>query len=346
MNNNGPIRAGIAGLGRSGWNLHALPMNDLAPKYKVVAVTDNDPQRRKEAVEKFGCREHASFESLLADNEVELLVVATPSQLHVQHSIAALKAGRHVVSEKPAARSSAELQTVINAAKAAGKIYAPYQNRRYELVFQKIRQVVQSGELGRIVEIRLSLQSFSRRWDWQTLREFDGGQLNNTGPHFIDQSLVLFGEKEPQVFCRMDRALASGDAEDHVKVILYAKDAPLVDLEITAASAYKQDIWQIMGTTGGLRSDLSSVQWKTVDFSKMPPRPVDRAPTAGRAYNSEAYEWTEHSWAPAPNQPSICHFFYTAFYETLRHGKPLDIPPEFVQRQIRIIEECHRQGGY
>jgi predicted dehydrogenase len=225
-------------------------------------------------------------------------------------------------------------------------VYAPFQNRRYEAVFQKIREIGQSGQLGRIVEIRISIQNFARRWDWQTLKKFNGGQLNNTGPHFIDQALVLFGDKEPNVFCRMDKALASGDAEDHVKLILYADGAPLIDLEITAASAYKQDVWQIMGTSGGLRSDLKTVQWKTVDFSKMPERPVDLTPTAGRSYNREDLEWNEQEWAPAADAPSINVQFYSSLYETLRNGKPLAITPEFVQRQIRVIEESHRQGGF
>jgi predicted dehydrogenase len=346
MNTKTQIRAGIAGLGRSGWNLHATPMGDLPELYKVVAVADADPARRQEAVDKFGCRAHDSFESLLGEKELDLLVVATPSQLHVPHSIAALKAGLNVVCEKPVARSAADLQKVIDTAKSAGKVYAPFQNRRYEGVFQKIREVVESGVLGRIVEIRISIQGFSRRWDWQTLRELGGGQLNNTGPHFLDQALVLFGDHEPQVFCRMDKALASGDAEDHVKVILSAKGAPLVDLEITAASAYKQDNWQIMGTTGGLRSDLKTVNWKTVDFSKMPERPVDRTPTAGRKYNNETYEWKEESWTPPADAPSINVQFYSSLYKTLREGQPLTVTPELVQRQIRVIEECHKQGGY
>ncbi len=346
MSTNQPIRAGVAGLGRSGWNLHSLPMSQLPEKFKVAAVADADPARRQEAVDKFGCRAYDSFEALLADKDLDLLVVATPSQLHVPHSIAALKTGRHVVSEKPVARSAAELQQVIDTARQVGKVYAPFQNRRYEGVFQKIREVVESGVLGRIVEIRISIQGFARRWDWQTLREYNGGQLNNTGPHFLDQALVLFGDHEPQVFCRMDKALASGDAEDHVKVILSAKGAPLIDLEITAASAYKQDVWQIMGTKGGLRSDLKTVWWKTVDFSKLPERPVDRTPTAGRTYNKEDYEWTEESWTPPADAPSINVQFYASLYETLRNGQPLTISPEIVQRQIRVIEECHKQGGY
>jgi predicted dehydrogenase len=340
------IRVGIAGLGRSGWDLHAKPMGELPEKYKVVAAADLDPARQQEAVDKFGCRAYDSFDSLLGDNEVELLVVATPTPFHAPHSIAALKAGRNVVSEKPVALSVAQYQKVLDAAKSSGKMYAPYQNLRFEPSFGKIREVIDSGVLGRIVEIRISIQSFSRRWDWQTLREMGGGQLNNTGPHFLDQALVLFGDHEPQVFCRMDKALASGDAEDHVKVILSAKGAPLIDLEISATSAYKQDAWQVSGTKGGLKSDRTTVEWKTVDFSKMPPRPIDRKPTPDRSYNSEPYDWKVESWTTPADTPTINNLFYRSLYETFRNGKPLTVTPEFVMRQIRVNEECHRQGGY
>jgi hypothetical protein len=88
------------------------------------------------------------------------------------------------------------------------------------------------------------------------------------------------------------------------------------------------------------------VEWKTVDFSKMPPRPVDRKSTPDRSYNSEPYEWKEESWTMPADSPTINNLFYRGLYETFRNGKPLTVTPEFVMRQIRVNEECHRQGGY
>lgn len=342
-----PIRVGIAGLGRSGWNIHAAALSALKDQYTVAAVTDADPARRNEAVARFECRAHTTFESLINDREVELIVVATPNQHHVQHALAAMRAGKHVVVEKPLAASSSEVSRMIQTSKLSNVVLAPFQNRRYEAMFLKIREVIESGKLGRIVQIRLAVHGFGRRWDWQTLREYGGGQLNNTGPHFIDQLLVLFGDAEPQVFCRMDRALASGDAEDHVKVILHAPGAPLIDLEITSACAYGQDLWLVMGTSGGLRSSDAGLDWKYVDFSQMPDRPVESAPTPDRKYNSEALKWQEESWSPPPDatMQQTQQMFYRDLFRTIRLGEKQAITPQSVGRQIAVIEQCHAMNA-
>ena len=338
------LRVGIAGLGRSGWSIHALGLESLEGRYRVSAVSDPCEDRRQEAKEKFGCRVNREFEELAADPDLDLIVVATPSHRHVEHATAALNAGCHVVCEKPLAASIEELDRVLALAKEKGLHLAPFQNRRYEPAFQKVQQVIASGKLGRIVQIRMAGHGFSRRWDWQTLKEYGGGSLNNTGPHFLDQALELFGPGEPEIFCHMDKALASGDAEDHVKVILRGPGKPLVEVEITSACAYPQDAWLVMGTTGGLTGTPSRLSWKYVDFSGMPPRPIDRSPADGREYNHEPIEFTEESWDLGPNTSGyhgLTHQFYNDLYGPLLNGSPLTITPESVRRQIVILERCH-----
>src|SRR5438105_13979918 len=91
-----PITVGIAGLGRAGWSLHALGV-DAHPSIRLAAVTDPEPQRRRAATERFGCRAHETYEELVADHDVELMVVATPSHLHGPLSCAAPAAGEELL---------------------------------------------------------------------------------------------------------------------------------------------------------------------------------------------------------------------------------------------------------
>jgi len=101
------IKVDIAGLGRNGWGIHGCLLEPLKSKYKVVAVYDPNPERMAEARSRFKCRSYNRFHDMLKDNEVELLINATPSHLHSRYSIEAMKAGKHVVCEKPMARSLA-----------------------------------------------------------------------------------------------------------------------------------------------------------------------------------------------------------------------------------------------
>ncbi|NIA06429.1 MAG: Gfo/Idh/MocA family oxidoreductase [Actinobacteria bacterium] len=334
------IRVGIAGLGRSGWDIHAKAMRAMPEKFKIVAVTDPDPARCREASAEFGCRIHPDFTALVNDAEVELTVVATPNRMHPPNTIQAMEMGKNVVCEKPMAATVAEAEEMIKVSRETGQLLAVFQNYRYLPSFLKVREVIESGKLGRIVMIKISIHGFGRRWDWQTLKEFGGGTLSNNVPHFLDQALQLLGEAEPEVFCQLQRTLTSGDAEDHCKVILRASGAPMIDLEITSACAYAQDMWLVMGTQGGLHGSAAKLEWKYVDFSKMPPRPVDRKPTPDRSYNREQYDWVEESWEIPQDFPNEAERFYLDLYETIRQAKPLFITAESVRRQIAILEKC------
>jgi scyllo-inositol 2-dehydrogenase (NADP+) len=338
-----PIKVGIAGQGRSGWGIHARLLEPLDELYEVVAVADRLPERQREAETRFDCRAYPSLEAMLQDDEVELVVNSLPSYLHPSGSIAALQAGKHVVCEKPMAVRVADADAMIDAAQQAGRVLTVFQNYRYDADFQKVQEVIASGVLGRIVLIRMAWQSFSRRWDWQTLQKYDGGTLNNTGPHPLDMALQFFGPTKPEVFCHLERTLTLGDAEDHVKLILHGPDAPMIDLEVTSACAYRQDPWLVMGTQGTLTGTRRALQWKYMDPAKLEPREVDERPTPDRSYNREPIEWTEASWDRSEFTGPGHTGFYLDLYETIRHDKPLKITPESVRRQVEVLEECHRR---
>jgi predicted dehydrogenase len=334
---------GIAGLGRSGWNIHAKTLLPLKDKFQIVAVADSSAERVAEAVAACQCRAYENVDGLLNDEEIDLLVVATPNHLHTQHAIGALQRGKHVVCEKPFAVSTADADRTIDVGRQTGRIVAPFHNRRYEAHLQQVCRVIASGVLGEVLQIRITWHSFGRRWDWQTLKEFGGGSLNNNGSHLLDHALQVFGEGEPSIFADVRHtSMTSGDADDHLKVVLYGKGHPTVDCELTNAAAYIQDRWHIMGTSGGLRGTTDKLEWKWVDFAKMPPRPVERTPPSGRSYNSEKLDWKTETWTAPADLPPVAAQFYKDLFETIRNDKPLVITPQSIRRLIRVIEECQK----
>jgi len=342
MTDQDPIQVGIAGLGRSGWDIHARLLAPLAGRYNIAAALDADAARRQEAADRFGCRTYDSYPDLLADEAVELVIVAVPSHLHPEYAVVALQAGKDVVCEKPMAMSLRDADRMIAAAEQSGRILAVFQNRRYDPDFVKVREVIDSGLLGRIVLIHLSETSFSRRWDWQTLQTYGGGTLNNTGPHHLDMALQLFGEAEPRVFCHLERTLTLGDAEDHVKIILSGPGAPMIDIEISSACAFPLPTWHILGTQGGLQGSKHHLHWKYVDPATLPPRTVDTHPTPNRSYDRDDPQWMEGSWGIIADTGPGHTGFYLDLYETIRHGAPLAITPESARRVVWLQETCHR----
>lgn len=336
-----PINVGIAGLGRSGWGIHASALANLAGQFSVVAVCESDPARQNEARDRFGCRAFGEYADLVADDEVELIVVATPSHLHASDTIAALQAGKHVLVEKPMGRDLHEVDEMIAVAQETGQILTVSQNYRYAADFQKVKEIIESGGLGRVIQVRIAVHQFGRRWDWQTLKKFGGGILNNHGAHVIDWALLLLDDPEPEVFCDMQTTpLYAGDADSHVKLILRPQAGPLIDIELTHACAYPQDAWLVMGTRGGLTCDRRIVRWKYFDPDEAPPLVLETQPTPDRSYQREELPWHEETCELIRDPIAEMQQLYRDLYATIRHGAPLVITPESVRRQVVILETC------
>jgi len=341
------IRVGIIGQGRSGYAIHADHLR-RDRRYRIVAVVDPIPERRKQAEQEFGAESYADYRQMLDRKDLDLVVNATPSHLHVPVTLEFLRAGFNVLCEKPLARRVADVDRLIRAAKKAGKLLAIYQQSRFAPYFVQIRKVIQSGVLGRIVMIRCTWNGFSRRWDWQTLQEYDGGNLLNTGPHPLDQMLQLFGDGKPEVKCVMDRTNTFGNAEDHVKVLLTKKGHPTIDLEISSCAAYSPYTYLVYGTRGGLIATQSQVTWKYYNPARAPRQQLIRDPLPNREYCREKLPWTERKWTVPKSKSDLFRYmaaeFYKHLYATLTEGAPLVVTPEQVRRQIAVIEECHRQN--
>lgn len=339
-----PIRVGIAGLGRSGWAIHALLLEPLTQQYQIVAVADADPNRRDEAVAKFNCAAYVTPDELIDDPNLDLIVVALPSFLHASFSIRALAAGKHVVCEKPMAVTLAEADAMIEAAKAAPGILTIFQQRRYNPDFVKVHELIDSGLLGRIVQIRIVESKFTRRWDWQTLQKYGGGSLNNTGPHFVDQALQLFGPAQPELLIHLDRTLTLGDADDHVKLVFRADGAPTIDIEISSCDAFPAPTWHVIGTQGGVIGSTKSLKWRWIVPDELSPRTLDERPTPDRSYNRDELPWHEDEWTFDGDIDDAYRNFYRDLHATLVEGRPLAITPESVRRVMWLQEECHRRA--
>ena len=336
-----PIRVGIAGLGRSGWGIHCRLLEPLAEEFKIVSVFDKSLERLQEAHDRFGAKGYENFSDLCADEDVELIVVAMPSSLHASCSIEALEAGKHVVTEKPMAGSLEDAEAMVAAAKRADRILTIFQNYRFHAGYRQLKSVIDSGVLGRIVQTRIAFHGFARRWDWQTLKKFDGGSMNNTGPHPIDLALQLFGDAEPEVFCIRDKTLTLGDADDHVKLVLHKEGSPTCEVEVTSACTYGQEKWLVMGTQGGLTGSDSELKWRYFDPNKLEAREVIEDSFDDRAYCNEQLPLEEHEWSLEKNPDSPGEEdFYKELFTCIRNAGPVPVTPESVMRQMRVMEKA------
>ena len=355
------VRVAIIGQGRSGRDIHGSYLK-TDKRFQIMAAVDFLEERRKRAAEEYHCDVYADYHDLFKRHDLDLIVNATYSHMHTPVSLEILKAGYNVLCEKPLAPKVKQVDQLIAAARKCGKVFAIYQQSRFAPYFTQVQKVIQSGVLGRIVQISIAFNGFSRRWDWQTLQERNGGNLANTGPHPLDQALQLFGEGMPNVTCFMDHTDNSfGDAEDHVKLILSGRGHPTIDLEVSSCCAYPCFVYNVYGTRGGMKGTQSGMEWKYFKLGEAPKQKLikdplckpDRTP----AYPHEELTWHTGSWPVADTKSKQAGYsaataasqdmtaiFYTMLYNTLTRGTPLKITPEQVRRQIAVIEKCRRQN--
>ncbi len=337
------LRVGIAGLGRSGWLIHAMTLAEMPGKFRVVAVADPSEERLAEAVELFGCGVHKTYDSIVEDDAVDIVIIATPSHLHEQHTLKALRAGKHVVVEKPFAMSADEASNMITTAEDLGLVIAPFQNRRFEGHFLKVKELIASGALGEIVQIRMAWHFFSRRWDWQAMREYGGGALTNNGAHLLDQAMELFGEGRPEIFLDLKPGLTLGDAEQHMKLVLHGEGHPTIDIELTNACAFPQKRWQIMGTGGGLEGTTQHLRWRSVDWSKMPNRELELGAAVDRLYNNEEIEWDEGEWKDTATSRDPYKRFFKNLHAAVCSGQELFVTPASALRCMEVLDRCRHK---
>lgn len=344
------LRVGIIGQGRSGRNIHAQVLGQMPGRYRIAVVSDLIPARCRRAEVELGCDSVADYHAMLGRGDLDLIVNATPTPLHVPVSREVIQAGINVLAEKPLSARAADADELAALARNRGCVFAVYQQSRFAPYYQKILKIIESGVLGRIVMVKVAFNAFSRRWDWQTCRDQSGGNLLNTGPHPLDQVLGLFGrDTMPEVWCRMDRANTFGDAEDHVKVLLSGPGRPTIDIEVSSCCAQPLYNYQLYGTQGGLTGAFTQLQWRYFKPEEAPERALIREPLPDMSYCAEQLKWYERSWKLPKSQTNwvdgMGQAFYCNLYDAIRHGAPLAVPPEHVRQQLAVFEICRQQAA-
>ena len=341
-----PIRYGIVALGRAGWDIHIRELRNRADA-KIVAVADPMEERRKQAETELGCKSYPTLAKLLKNDEVDVVVIATPSAQHAGDTKKALKAGKHVVCEKPMAMSLSETDSVIKAARGSGKLLFIHQNYRFHAEFNHLREMIDSGILGRVFHIRHYQSSFIRRNDWQTLSKNGGGLLNNTCPHFIDVLIQLIGSPIKTIVGDLQQIASAGDVEDHVKLFLRGENGVTADMEISTAQNIIPPLpkWIVCGTHGTLISDGKQSTIRYFDPAQVAPLESIDAPALNRKYgNDDKLPWQEKTVSAEDRADR--RTFYDNVVEVLRENKPMRVTVEQVREIMHVIAMARKGTNF
>lgn len=317
------IKVGCIGYGGA-FNMGRAHLNEMKRAGMTpVAVAEIDKERLKVAEQEFpGIETYDNVAKMLKKSDVDLLAIITPHNTHAKLALQCLNAGRHVVSEKPLAITTAECDAMIAAAKKNKVVLSTYHNRHWDGHILDAVQAVRSGVIGEVVRVEAFMGGYSKPGDWwRTSKTISGGILFDWGCHILEYALQIIDSEIVEVmglaktgFWAKESKWGKDTNEDEGHVIVRFKSGASMTLIISHIwSNPKRGWFEINGTLGCYVMDHNEHQIITHDGK-------------------------ETITKRGPHSPGEGWKLYQNIADHLVKGEKLIITPEWSRRPIHILD--------
>jgi scyllo-inositol 2-dehydrogenase (NADP+) len=332
------ISVGLVGFGLSARQLQ-LPLI-LAAGMSVIGVVTRQAQAVRAVLPE--ARVVPDMEGLLALQPLDLVVIGTPNHLHCAQALLALEHGKHVVVDKPLARSTLEADRLIEAAARHKRKLAVFHNRRWDSDFLTIERSMAEDLLGPV-------RHFEARWDrfrpevndrWREQPQFGGGMLFDLGSHLIDQSLCLFGMPQwlqADVFAQRPRAIADDGFE-----LRMGKENLRITLAVSSIAADHALRYRIHGLKGSYRKSGLDMQERQL-VSGLSPHDAAFGVEPQAQWGQLVREGDGGEYAISAERGRWLHF-YRSMRQCIESDAPVPVSAQQARRVLTIIEAAQRSN--
>lgn len=339
---NSPINVGLVGFGMAGQVFHA-PLISSNPNLRLTHIVERHGQHAEKKYPQ--TKVVRDLDALLADASVELVVVATPNTSHFDVAARSLRAGKHVVVDKPFTITTSDADALIAISHKAGRVLSVFQNRRWDGDFLTVQQILEQGILGRLAEYESRFDRFRPAVNLKAWREQaspGSGVLFDLGSHLIDQAVLLFG-KPAEVYAEVRRQRDGAAADDGFEVHL---EYPRLKVTLKAGTLVCEPSprFVLYGTQGSYLKYGLDPQEDALKQGELPSQP-----TWG-AENEAA--WGIHTRCDAgvqrkkyPTRPGCYPEYYTNVARAIWGEEELVVKPEQAREVIRLIELAQQSNA-
>jgi 1,5-anhydro-D-fructose reductase (1,5-anhydro-D-mannitol-forming) len=254
---NDPLRFGVIGIGD-------IVTGTIAPamvadsQCELVAAVSRDQGRAEAFGSLFGLEfVTTDYTSMLAREDVDAVFIATPNALHAEEAIAAARAGKHVLCDKPLATSVAAACSAVAACEEEGVTLGLNFHYRHLPWVDEARKIIGSGVLGEVQTIEMDVGSGTRNYtNWRADPAMAGiGSVYNVGVHMLDVLTVILDAEPIEVSAMFDRSPASGNVEVQALILIKFDNGTLVYANCNERTAYPRNMITVQGSTGRLIGD-------------------------------------------------------------------------------------------
>jgi scyllo-inositol 2-dehydrogenase (NADP+) len=335
------LNVGIIGFGLSGQVFHA-PFINVNPNFNLHTIVTTGTL----AAQKYpSAKIVASFENLLTNPDIDLVIICSPNSLHYPQAKAALEAGKHVIVEKPFTINSKEAESLIEIAKVTGKHVFPFHNRRWDSDFLTLKHLIAQGYLGEVVEYESRFDRFTpeiSRAAWRYQHQEGGGTLFDLGIHLIDQAVSLFGAPEG-VFARLFNQREGSVTDDSFDLKLIY---PELNVTLKASVFVKEPgpRFQVHGRSGSFVKYGLDPQEAMLRKGKKPGSKGYGIETASQRgiLNTETYGKIFRG--RYESLPGNYMSFFDNIYSAIVSGADTIVKPQDALMNIRIIEAARKSN--
>lgn len=305
----------------------------------VIGVYDI-AQKAQDKAREAGLTVYNSLEQVLKDVSVEAVLIATPNDVHKALSIAALRAGKQVICEKPVAMNVGELDDILAVAAETGNTFMVHQNRRWDPDFLVIRELYQNGQIGDLFQIESRVQGANGiPGDWREQAEHGGGMLLDWGVHLIDQILWLIDN--PVKSMAADFSYVLGQEVDDGFILYLTFENGIRSLIEVGTTNYSQlPRWYVKGLNGAAKIDdwdlSGEIVVATNQADLVAPAPIKAGVGLTKTMAPPSEEATKKVAITEvlPEFPS----FYQNFYDVLRNGAAPIVKNDEVRKVLSLID--------
>jgi scyllo-inositol 2-dehydrogenase (NADP+) len=334
-----PIVTGLMAYGMSGRIFHA-PFIHSNPGFTLKGIVERS--QKKAAAVYPDIVSYDSVDELLADTEVELIIVNTPNNFHLEHAIAAMRAGKHVLVEKPAAATEAQVKELFDVGRETGKHVMVYQNRRYDSGFISTKKIIESGRLGTLQEVIFRLDRYKMQINAKAFKETKetpaNGLVYDLGAHLVDNTIALFGK--PLSFNKTTGIYREGsEVPDYFHFHLLYPNQLNVFLTSGLLIADEQPGFIVNGTLGSFVKARTDVQEAQLDKGMMPTDEgygLEPAGSEGKLVTVDA-DNKKIVEKVASDKGDYMQIF-DAVYHTIRNNALFPVTEEHIAWQLELLE--------
>lgn len=329
------IKAAVVGYGYAGKHFHCYLVG-LAKGLELCAISTRAHERQQAAANDYpSVKIYDSLERVVGDDEIDLVILATPHDTHRDLAIQAMAAGKHVVTDKVMCMDAGEAEEMIAASQEYGVMLSVFHNRRWDWDYLTVKKAIADGLLGTPYLFQVGIMSYRGPRNWRGIKARSGGILYDWPAHFIDQALQLVPVEVGSVFCDIKyRDTWDTDIGNYAKLLIRFTNDVLYQVEIGNLATIPIPRWYVLGDRGGLIKyglDPQEGPMREGRIEAAEEDPADRAKvvTVARGEREELIlDSVRGSWVS----------YYQNISDVLNHGAELAVKPQEALKTMRVYD--------